>query len=110
MVSQERQPNPLNREGMDENTPHGKAQRILDELVECSRIACGAPFGYFAAGEPKPKELEIAIIPAQGEKMSRHDKPDNNKAPSKTHDIKGFTGFYKGTFYRNGVPPQRSKK
>lgn len=30
--------------------------------------------------------------------------------PLKTHDRRGLTGFYKGEFYRNGVPTSKRKK
>ena len=105
MANQERRPTQkghvLNRNGMDENTPHGLAQARFDELVLSSEISGGAPFSYSAHGEPnpeKPTEIENVSVPVK-----------KKKHPTKTHNMKGLTGFYKGTFYRNGVP-QKSKK
>ena len=52
--------------------------------------------------ETQPIPSEAAIVIFDGNKRGNGSMPKEKK-PTKTHDRTGLTGFYKGTFYRNGV-------
>lgn len=113
------------RKGMDTTTPHGMSQTRFDEMVEiATKYRIHVQFNAFREScEPSlptpTQEITIfdapKIVPASNTNADYKDTVrggHKNKTVrhGKTHDTTGLNGFYKGTYYLDGVAQRPKNK